>query len=134
MIKESTLMHKTVRKQVAARSVRNCMSQICAVAYSHYVPCVDRYEHKPGIMKGSTDLMKLVQKITGTFVQPVKKENIMNTDMTSMYYYAGVAHDDRKSHRWARVGKENLEYDCRNRSSAWKDTKKIGEQLPRTSC
>ena len=49
----------------------------------------------------------------------------MNTDMTSMYYYAGVAHDDRKSHRWARVGKENLEYDCRNRSSAWKDTKKL---------
>jgi len=125
MIKESTLMHKTVRRQVTARSVRNCMTQICAVAYSHYVPCVDRYEHKPGIMKGSTELMKLVQKITRTFVQPVKKENIMNTDMTSMYYYAGVAHDDRKSHRWARVGKENLEYDCRNRSSAWKDTKKL---------
>ena len=73
-------------------------------------------------MKGSTELMKLVQKVTGTFVCPVKKENIMNTDMTSMYHYAGVAHDDRKSHIWARVGKENLEYDCRNRSSAWKDT------------
>ena len=68
MIKKSTLMHKTVRRQVAARSVRNCMSQICAVAYSHYVPSMDMYEHKPGIMKGSTELMKLVQKVTGTFV------------------------------------------------------------------
>ena len=28
--------------------------------------------------------------------------------MTSMYYYAGVVHDDRKSHIWARVGKGNL--------------------------
>ena len=43
MIKESTLMHTTVRRQVAARSVRNFMSQICAVAYSHYVPSLDRY-------------------------------------------------------------------------------------------
>ena len=105
MIKESTLMHKTVWIHIAARSVRNCMSQICAVAYSHCVPSMDRYEHKPGIMKDSTELINLVQKVTGTFVRPVKKENIMNTDMTSMYYYAGVAYDDRKGHRWARVGK-----------------------------
>ena len=70
MMKESTLMHKTVRRQVAARS---CISQIFDVAYSHYVPSIDRYGHKPGIMKGSTDLMKLVQKVTGTFVYRVRK-------------------------------------------------------------
>ena len=105
MIKESTLMNKTVRRQVTNRSVRNCMSQICDVAYSHYVLCMDRYEHKQGIMKGLTDLVKLVQEITGTFVHPMKKENITNIDMKSMYYYAGVAHDNRKSHRWAKVGK-----------------------------
>ena len=56
-------------------------------------------------MKGSAELMKLVQKITGTFFHPIKKDNLMNTDMISMYYYAGVSHDDRKSHRWERVGK-----------------------------
>ena len=111
-------MYKTVQRQVAARSVKNCMSQICDVAYSYYVPSMDRYEHKPGIMIGSMELMKLVQKVAGTFVCLVSKENIMNTDMTSLYYYAGVAYDNRKSHRWARVGKENIEYDCRNRSSA----------------
>ena len=64
--------------------------------------------------------MKLVQKTTGTFVRPIKKENIMNTDMKSMYYYAGVVHDDRKSHRLARIGKVNLDYDSCNRASAWK--------------
>ena len=83
---------------------------------------MDRYEHKQSIMKGLTELMKLVQKITGTFVRPIKKENIMNTDMTSIYYYAGVVHDDRKSHVWARVGKRNLYYDSRNRASAWEKT------------
>ena len=49
--------------------------------------------------------------------------------MTSIYYYAGVEHDDRESNRWTRVGKNNLEYDCCNRSSAWNDTKKL-----ETSC
>ena len=44
----------------------------------------------------------------------------MNTVMTLMYYYAGVVHDDRKSHRWARVEKGNLDYDSRNRASDWK--------------
>ena len=62
--------------------------------------------------------MKLVQKITGTFVCPIKKENIMNADMTPIYYCAGVAHDDRKCHIWARVGKGNLDCDSRNRASA----------------
>ena len=125
MIKEATLMHKIVRRQAVDRSVRNCMSQFCAVAYLHYVPCIDRYEHKQGIIKGSTELMKLVQKITSTFVCPITKENIMNTDMTSMYYYSGVAHDSRKSHRWGSVGKGNLDYDSRKRSSTWKNTSKL---------
>ena len=44
----------------------------------------------------------------------------MNTDMTSMYYYAGVSYDDRKNHRWAIVDKGNLIYDSRNRACAWK--------------
>ena len=69
--------------------------------------------------------MKLVPKITGTFVHPIKKENIMNIDMTSMYYYAGMVYDNRKSHRWARVGKGNIDYDSRNRASAWKNTSKL---------
>ena len=81
---------------------------------------MDRYEHKQGIMKGLTDLMKLVQEITGTFVYPMKKENIMNIDMNSMYYYADVVHGDRKSHIWAKVGKGNIDYDSRNGARAWK--------------
>ena len=36
MVKQASLMHKTVRRQVTARSIRNCMSHICAIAYSRF--------------------------------------------------------------------------------------------------
>ena len=36
-----------------------------------------------------------------------------------------MAHDDRKNHRWAILGKVNLDYDSRNRASAWKSTSKL---------
>ena len=42
----------------------------------------------------------------------------MNTYMSSMYYYAGVAHDNKKRHRWERVRKCHLDYYSRNRASA----------------
>ena len=71
-VKQATLMHKTVRRQVAAKSVRNCMSHICAIAYSHFVPSSDKYSHPPGIMDGATIFMKMVEKVTGTKVRPIK--------------------------------------------------------------
>ena len=44
-------------------------------------------------MKGAKNLMKMVGSVTKTFARPIKKEHIMNTDMTSLYYYTGIAHD-----------------------------------------
>ena len=72
MVKQASLMHKTVRRQVAARSVRNCMSHICAIAYSHFVPTSEKYHHPLGIMEGATKLMRMVETVTGTFVRPIK--------------------------------------------------------------
>ena len=68
MVKQALLMHKTVKRQVVARSVRNCMSHICAITYSHFVPTSIKYNHPVGIMEGATKLMRLVERVTGTCV------------------------------------------------------------------
>lgn len=103
------------------------MSHIYAIAYSHFVPISEKYHHHLGIMEGATKLMRLVEGVTGTFVRPIKKHYLMNTDATSLYYYAGIAHDDRRCYRWARVSSECTEYNKRNKSSNWKNSSKLEE-------
>ena len=63
LVRHSSLMHKTVRRQIAGRSVRNCMSHICAIAYAHFVPTKVKYVHPKEIMGGSTKLHKTVEKL-----------------------------------------------------------------------
>ena len=48
----ASLTHKTVRRQVAGRSVRNCMSRICAIACAHFAPTNTKYAHPNGSMSG----------------------------------------------------------------------------------
>ena len=100
---------------MVAKLVRNYMSHICAIAYAHFVPTKEKYVHPKEIMGGSTKLHKLVENVTGTFVKPIKNEYVMNTDGTSVYYYAGIAPDDKKSYRWDRVNKDSTLSDNRNK-------------------
>ena len=46
----------------------------------------------------------------------------MNTDGTSVYYYAGIAPDAKKSHCWDRVHVDSTLSDNRNKKSVWKHT------------
>ena len=98
------------------------MSHICAIAYSHFVPSSDTYSHPKGIMDGSTIFMKMVEKVTCTKVRPIKTHYIMNNDGTSLYYYAGVSHDDKRCNKWTRINNECRDIDKRNVSSSWKHT------------
>ena len=122
MVKQASLMHKTVRRQMAAISVRNCMSHICAIAYSHFVLSSDKYCHPPGSMYGATNLMKMVEKVTGTNVRPIKKHYLMNNNGTPLYFYAGISRDDKRCNRWTRVSNECRYIRKRNISSTWKHT------------
>ena len=45
----------------------------------------------------------MVESAMKTFVRPIKKENILNTGISSEYYYTSISHDDRKNHCLARV-------------------------------
>ena len=115
LVRHASLMHKTVRRQVAGKSVRNCMSHICAIAYAHFVPTKNKYVHPKGTLGGSTKSHKIVEEVTSTFVRPIKNEYVMNTDGTSVYYYAGIAPDDKKSYQWDRVTKDSTLSDNRKK-------------------
>ena len=56
---------------------------------------------------------------------PIETQSLMNTDASSMYYFASVTLNDGNSNAWTRVGKEALL--PRNEKSYWKDNESLEE-------
>ena len=53
VIASNKTMIKCTRRQMASMSVRNCMSHIAAIAYSHFHPRSDTYSVPKGLSEGS---------------------------------------------------------------------------------
>ena len=81
-----------------------------------------KYVYPKGSMSRLTTFHNIVEKVTGTFVRPIKNEYLMNTDGTLVYYYAGIAPDTNKSHPWDRVNKDSTLSDNRNKKNVCKHT------------
>ena len=73
MVKQASIMHKVIIRQVAAQSVRHYMSHIFAIAYSRVVPISFKHGHPKGIANGSIQPMKSVESVTSIYMRSIKK-------------------------------------------------------------
>ena len=117
MVKTRYTMNKTSRRQMASTSVRNLGSQVGAVAYSNFKVCVKRWDGYYKVSKGAQECIDIIQKVTGTFVEPINPAFLLNEDCSSQYFYSGVAPNSNKDKSYSRVKVESIE--DRNRSSIW---------------
>ena len=117
MVKTRYTMNKTSRRQMASTSVRNLGSQVGAVAYSNFKACVKRWDGYYKVSKGAQEFIDIIQKVTGTFVEPINHIFLLNEDCSSQYFYSGLAPNSNKDKTYSRVKVESIE--DRNRSSIW---------------
>ena len=96
LVKTKYTMNKTSRRQMASTSVRNLLSHICAISYSNFFPCALRWHGYYKVTKGAQEFMDIIQMVTGTFVQPINPEFLLNEDCSSQYFYCGIPPNTNK--------------------------------------
>ena len=96
------------------------MSHIAAIAFAHYRPTCTKWDGPKELGKGAKELLEIVERVTNTRVEPLKPHYLLNTDCSSMYYFAGVKINNKHSNCWSRVCRDSLR--VRNKSSYWVDS------------
>ena len=65
-------------------------------------------------------MLDIVKRVTNTIVEPLNPNYLLTTDCSSLYYFAGVKVNNKKSNCWSRVCRGSLK--VRNKSSYWVDS------------
>ena len=109
---------------MAAKSIRNYMSQVAALLVSSLVK--GNHANKPSnLPDGSNLALSVMEQVTGMEMKPIKLHQHMNYDMTSLCTFEGDRPISKNSNNWARVSSKSLARGCRGTRSIWK----AGEEL-----
>ena len=101
LTKASSARPQGCRRQMAASSLRNLMSQCCTVLEVQFVP--GRFDAPQNLSTGASFMLKTLKAVTGVDHQPIKDWQAVNFDFSSYYAWEGVAPDDRSADQWLRV-------------------------------
>ena len=118
VVRESSARPQGARRQMAGRSSRNCMSQICNLILSNFTP--GKYKVPSNLPEGCKLAHKIAEQVAGIPMKPIKPWQIINHDMTSMYVWNGSEQDENKvaCNAWCLVSTASQEKGSRKRSSA----------------